>query len=58
MYFKFVRSHKFRNIISGRDFSFKNVNKRPRPEVIFSFMYTILLPDDGQSNRPKHGADI
>jgi len=25
---------------------------------IFSFMYTALLPDDGQSNRLKHVVEI
>ena len=30
------------------------VKERPRPATVFSFMFTIRLPDDGQSNRPKH----
>lgn len=30
------------------------VKERPRPEINFSFMYAILLPDGGQSNRLKH----
>jgi hypothetical protein len=30
----------------------------PRREIIFFFMYTILLPDDVQSNRPKHVRNI
>jgi hypothetical protein len=34
------------------------VKERPRPEITFSFMYTIILPDDGQSNTPKHVAEI
>ena len=32
------------------------VKERPRAEVIF--LYTLLLPDDGQSNRPKHVVEI
>ena len=41
------------------------VQKTLRLEVIFSFMYAIMLPDDdddddddGQSNRPKHVGQI
>jgi hypothetical protein len=34
------------------------VMERRRPEIIFSFMYTILPTDDGQSNRPKHMTEI
>ena len=28
--------------------------ERPRPEVIVSCLYAILLRNDGQSNGPKH----
>lgn len=34
------------------------IKKKPCPEIIFSFMYTILLPDDGQSNTPKNVTEI
>jgi hypothetical protein len=35
-----------------------SVKETPRPEIIFCFMYTILLPDDDQSNRPKHAVEV
>jgi hypothetical protein len=31
---------------------------RPRPEIISSVIYTILLPDDGQTNKPEHNVEI
>ena len=34
------------------------IKKKPCPEIIFSFMYTVLLPDDGQTNMPKHVTEI
>lgn len=36
------------------------INKKSRPQVLFLFStYTILLrPGDGQSNRPKHVAEM
>jgi len=34
------------------------VKKRPCAEIIFSLMYTKLLPDDGQSKRPKYVIQI
>jgi hypothetical protein len=34
------------------------VKERPRPEIIFSVMYTILLPDDSLSNRLRPVIEI
>ena len=34
------------------------IKQKSCPEIIFSFMYTILLTDDGQSNGPKHVTEI
>jgi hypothetical protein len=33
---------------------FTFVKESPHPEIIFCFMDTVLLPDNSQSNRPKH----
>jgi hypothetical protein len=32
--------------------------QRPPPVVVFSLMYSTLVPEDGQSNRPKHVVEI
>jgi hypothetical protein len=34
------------------------VKERPCPEIIFFFVYALLLPDNGQSYRLKHVIEI